>query len=43
MVADDPENEDQKHKRILDIGDMIGVDMFEGDEEGEEDAPGDDE
>ncbi|MCX6016618.1 MAG: DNA gyrase subunit A [Chloroflexales bacterium] len=42
MVADDPENEDQKHKRILDIGDMIGVDMFEEGEEsdeGEEDAP----
>ena len=43
MVADDPENEDQKHKRILDIGDMIGVDMFEGDEEDEEDATSDDE
>lgn len=43
MVADDPENEDQKHKRILDIGDMVGVDMFEGDDDNDEEAPSDDE
>jgi len=44
MAADDPEDENQKQKRILDMGDMIGVDMFDsGDDDDDQAAPGDDE
>ncbi len=42
MAADDPEDENQKQKRILDVGDMIGVDMFESVDD-EDDAPAGDE
>ena len=37
MAADEPEDDTQKQKRILDLGDMVGVDMFEAsDDEGDE-------
>jgi DNA gyrase subunit A len=44
MAADDPEDENQKQKRILDMGDMIGVDMFDsGDDDDDQASAGDDE
>ena len=41
MVADEPEDEDERQKRILDIGDMVGVDMLEDDDDADTDAEGD--
>lgn len=42
MAADEPEDDSEKQKRILDLGDMIGVDMFEaGEEDGDDDAAAD--
>lgn len=42
MAADEPEDDSEKQKRILDLGDMIGVDMFEaGDDEDGDEAPAD--
>ncbi len=38
MAADEPEDDSQKQKRILDMGDMIGVDMFESAEDDDDDA-----
>jgi DNA gyrase subunit A len=43
MAADDPEDENQKQKRILDVGDMIGVDMFESGDDDDDTPAGDDE
>ncbi len=42
MVADEPEDEDERQKRILDIGDMVGVDvdMLE-DDDSDADSTGD--
>jgi DNA gyrase subunit A len=39
MAADEPEDDSEKQKRILDIGDMIGVDMLELADEDGDDAP----
>ena len=44
MAADEPEDDTEKQKRILDLGDMIGVDMLElSDDDGEESAADDSE
>ena len=45
MAADEPEDDTQKQKRILDLGDMVGVDMFESsdDESDESEEPANDE
>ncbi|MFN5060744.1 MAG: DNA gyrase subunit A [Chloroflexota bacterium] len=37
MAADEPEDDTQKQKRILDLGDMVGVNMFEASDEDEGD------
>jgi DNA gyrase subunit A len=42
MAADEPEDDTEKQKRILDLGDMIGVDMLElAEEDGDETASDD--
>jgi DNA gyrase subunit A len=42
MAADEPEDDSEKQKRILDIGDMIGVDMLELADDDGDDAQADD-
>ena len=42
MAADEPEDDSEKQKRILDLGDMIGVDMHELAEEDGGDSSTDD-
>ena len=43
MAADEPEDDSEKQKRILDLGDMIGVDLREADDDDEADEPASDE
>ena len=42
MAADEPEDDTQKQKRILDLGDMVGVDMVDAGDDDEGDEPASD-